>query len=121
MPDSGQTGRKDRASVWCLLLGSQQRKGRVRGHMDVTERQRPEEQNKDPLRGTDRKTEIHREVNGVRDPHKDRSQWRNTETHERQRLAKTGTETHKGSQWRNTDPRVTETCGVTDTVRERYT
>lgn len=35
------------------------REGRVRAHMDVTERQRAEEQNKDPLRGTDRKTEIY--------------------------------------------------------------
>lgn len=34
------------------------REGRVKAHMDVTERQRPEEQKK-ILRGTDRKTEIH--------------------------------------------------------------
>lgn len=34
------------------------RERRVKAHMDVTERQRPEEQKK-ILRGTDRKTEIH--------------------------------------------------------------
>lgn len=82
MPGSGQTGRKDRASVWYVLLGGQQRKGKHEGGEGQSphgcyreaETRGTEE---DPERDRQKDRDPLREVNGVGDPHKDRSQWKN--------------------------------------------
>lgn len=72
---------------------------------------RPETRQNDPQGpGADRKTEIQwGEVNGVRDPHEDRRQWRNTDTKRptwSDRASQSeGQKFTRGSHRRNTDPR----------------